>query len=159
MIGVVAAAIVIAALAGCSTNKSSTSSSSGASAASSATASGTPSPQQNRVLVDGQDQGAVEHVRCYPLNDGTGIKIGLGNHGVEVLLSSTDPPGVQMVHFSNILVGGVEAGMGLAYEPGKNEGNAEATKQGNTYKITGTATSSNATNPGSKSFEIDVACP
>jgi ipoprotein LpqH len=159
MVGVTAAAIVIAALAGCSSNKSSTSSSSSSSAASSAGASGTASPQQNRVLVDGQDQGAVEHVRCGTFNDGIGIKIGMGDHGVEVLLSNTDPPGVQSVHFSNILIGGVEADVGLDYEPGQNEGDAQATNQGNTYKITGTATSSNATKPGSKSFEIDVTCP
>jgi lipoprotein LpqH len=44
------------------------------------------------------------------------------------------------VHFSDILIGDADAGVELDYEPGKNEGNAEASKQGNFYKITGTAT-------------------
>ena len=149
-------AIVVAALAGCSNNNSGTSPSSPASPGA---ASGTAGPQQNKVLVDGQDQGAVQHIRCGAVGGGTAIKIGLGRHGVEVLLSGGNPPGVQSVHFSDILINGADAGMGLVYEPGKNEGNAEATQQGNTYKITGTATSSSASHPGSKPFEIDVTCP
>lgn len=151
MVAVAAPAIVAVLLAGCGSSKSTTNPTPNASAA-----LGTAGPQGNLVLVEGEDQGPIEHVRCDPYNGGVYIKIGMGAHGVEI---GTDPPAVQTVHFSDILIGGVEADMGLDFEAGQNEGAAEATKQGNTYKITGTAMSSNASKPGSKSFEIDVTCP
>jgi hypothetical protein len=121
---------------------------------------GTASPQQNRVSVDGQDQGVVEHVRCITFTDGINMKIAMGDHGVFVDLSyPADPPGVKKVQFSDI-----NGGMTLEYESGKNQGNAEASKQGysagswgNFYKITGTG--SDPTQQVSKSFEIDVNCP
>jgi hypothetical protein len=34
-----------------------------------------PAPQQNKVSVDGQDQGVVEHVRCSTMTGGMRIKI------------------------------------------------------------------------------------
>jgi hypothetical protein len=158
MIGVAATAVVVAAVASCSSHDSGTGSSPGSSAHTSAGAAG--GPQQNKVLVDGQDQGAVQHVRCGSFGDGVAIKVGMGRHGAEFLLSSVNPPTVKTVHFSDTVVDGVEADMGLDYEAGQGEGNAEATKQGdNAYRVTGTATSSNANRPGTHSFEIDVICP
>lgn len=46
--------------------------------------------------------------------------------------------------------------------PGVNQSNAEATKDGNTYKITGTAMGidqADPLNPLYQRFEIDVTCP
>ncbi len=124
---------------------------------------GTASPQQNRVLVDGQDQGVVTDVRCKTFSggfvDGINIKVAwAADHGVFVDLTyPADPPGVKKVFFDNI------NGATLKYESGNNQGNAEATKQGsaagswgNSYKITGTASTPNGEQ---KSFEIDATCP
>jgi ipoprotein LpqH len=50
----------------------------------------------------------------------------------------------------------------LGYTSGTGQGKAEATKDGNAYKITGTATGvdiSNPLQPVNKPFEIDVTCP
>ena len=153
VIGASAAMILVAALAACS---SSSPSSSGPNSA----AAGAAGPQQNRVLVDGQDQGAIEHVRCGPYNDGVGIKVGMGHHGVNLLLINGNPPKVQNVHFQDFLLsGGAEADADLDYEAGQNNGSAAATQQGNTYKITGAATSSKPSEHTVKSFEIDVTCP
>jgi hypothetical protein len=116
-------------------------------------------PGQNRVTIDGQDQGAVEHVRCGTITDGVRIKIGMGDHGVVVILSDADPPAALGVQFSKTVQNG---GVTLEYDSRKNEGNGEVTKQGNFYKITGTAVgkdSSGATQRVGKSFEIDVTCP
>jgi hypothetical protein len=114
---------------------------------------GTASPQQNKVLIDGQDQGAVQHVSCNTMNVGIRIKIGLGDHGVVVDLSGADPPGVDAVHFSNTFAHG---GVTFEYDPRKNEGNGQVAKQGNFYTITGTGV---GTDKLSEPFEIDVTCP
>jgi hypothetical protein len=115
---------------------------------------GTASPQQNKVLVDGQDQGAVEHVRCSTITDGLRLKIGMGDHGVVVILSDANPPAALGVQFSKTFING---GVTLEYDSRKNEGTGQVTKQGNSYKITGTAT--DPTQQVSKSFEINVTCP
>jgi ipoprotein LpqH len=115
---------------------------------------GTASPQHNKVLVDGQDQGAVEHVRCSTITDGLRLKIGMGDHGVVVILSDANPPAALGVQFSKTFING---GVTLEYDSRKNEGTGQVTKQGNSYKITGTAT--DPTQQVSKSFEINVTCP
>ena len=53
-------------------------------------------------------------------------------------------------------------GVSLGFTPGVPGGSAEATKDGNTYKITGTATGvdmANPLQPATKPFEIVVTCP
>jgi ipoprotein LpqH len=53
-------------------------------------------------------------------------------------------------------------GLDLAYTAGMGQGGAVATKNGDSYKITGTATGIDTTagmQMVSKSFEIDVTCP
>lgn len=159
MVGVAGAAIVIAALAGCSSNKSTTSSNS--SAASSAAASGTAGPQQNsakqnRVVIDGQDQGVVDRVLCNAMNAGIRMTVGMGNDRAVVDLSDADPPEVKAVHIDTLAANG----MTFAYESGTNQGNAELTKDGKTYTITGTVTGGVASaQQVSKSLEIDATCP
>jgi lipoprotein LpqH len=110
-------------------------------------------PQQNKVVVDGQDQGVVQKVHCGTMTDGLKIKISMGDHGVVAILSDANPPGVKGVQFSNTFVNG---GVTLEYDSRKNEGNGNVTKQGNTYRITGTGVGKDKV---SKPFEIDVTCP
>ena len=54
-------------------------------------------------------------------------------------------------------------GVTLGYSPGQpGQGKATATKDGNKYKISGTATGvdmANPMQPVNKPFEIDVTCP
>jgi lipoprotein LpqH len=110
------------------------------------------------VLVDGQDQGPVVKVSCGTVTDGIDITIFIGTwtRGVVVFLNNAAPSGVQEVEFRGPITPGEVT---LRYFAGQGPGNAEVTKQGNTYKITGTAAGSNATQQISKSFDIDVTCP
>jgi lipoprotein LpqH len=153
------AAIVIAALAGCSSNKSSISSSSSALAPGSSSAvPGTASAGQNRVVIDGQDQGVVNRVLCNTMNAGIRMTVGMGNDRAVVDLSDADPPEVKAVHIDTLAANGKT----FAYESGTNQGNVELTNDGKTYTITGTVTGGVASDPtqqGSKSFEIDATCP
>jgi lipoprotein LpqH len=82
----------------------------------------------------------------------------MGNDRAVVDLSDANPPEVKAVHIDTLAANG----MTFAYESGSNQGNANVTKGGNTYTITGTATggvASDTTQQVSKSFEIDVTCP
>jgi ipoprotein LpqH len=50
----------------------------------------------------------------------------------------------------------------LGYQAGAGQGEAKAEKDGNTYKISGTATGidmANPMQPVNKPFEIQVTCP
>ncbi len=139
LVGIVATTTVIAGLAGCSGNKSSAPSSSSP-AASTAT----------KVLIDGQAQNVTGPVTCTQVNGNTSIGIGDPTTGIGAVVTPADPPAVQAVGLGNL------TGVTLGYSAGAaNQGNAQATKSGNSYTIKGTATGTNA----SKSFEIDVTCP
>jgi lipoprotein LpqH len=146
LVGIAAAATVVAGLAGCSSNKSSTSASNSA-----------PAPGGNKVVIDGQAQNATGPVSCTQVNGNLSIGIGDPSTGVGAVVTNADPPVVQAVGLGNL------TGATLGYSAGApNQGNAEATKSGNSYTIKGTATGVNATDPQqalSKSFEIDVTCP
>jgi lipoprotein LpqH len=146
LVGIAAVATVVAGLAGCSSNKSSTSASSSA-----------PASGGNKVVIDGQAQNATGPVSCTQVNGNLSIGIGDPSTGVGAVVTNADPPVVQAVGLGNL------SGATLGYSAGApNQGNAEATKSGNSYTIKGTATGFNATNPQqalSKSFEIDVTCP
>jgi len=147
LVGIAAAATVIAGLAGCSSNKPSTSASS----------SSAPAPGGNKVIVDGQTQNVTGQVSCTQVNGNLSIGIGDPTTGIGAVVTNADPPVVQAVGLGNL------TGVTLGYSAGaKNQGNARATKSGNAYTIKGTATGVNSTNPQqalSKSFEMDVTCP
>ncbi|MGZ4583616.1 MAG: lipoprotein LpqH, partial [Mycobacterium sp.] len=67
-----------------------------------------------------------------------------------------NPPLVKSVGLGNV------NGVTLGYTAGVGQGDASATKSGTSYKISGTATvidASNPMTPASKPFEIDVTCP
>ena len=148
LVGIAAAATVVAGLAGCSSNKPSTSASSSSSA---------PAPGGNKVIVDGQTQNVTGQVSCTQVNGNLSIGIGDPTNGIGAVVTNADPPVVQAVGLGNL------TGVTLGYSAGaQNQGNAQATKSGNSYTIKGTAAGINSANPQqalSKSFEIDVTCP
>jgi ipoprotein LpqH len=146
LVGIAAAATVVAGLAGCSNNKSSTGASSSAAA-----------PAGNKVVIDGQTQNVTGPISCTQVNGNLSIGIGDPSTGVGAVVTNADPPVVQAVGLGNL------TGATLGYSAGApNQGGVQATKSGNSYTIKGTATGLDAANPPqalSKSFEIDVTCP
>ena len=146
LVGIVAAATVVAGLAGCSSNKSGTS-----------TSTSSPAAVANKVVIDGQTQSVTGQVSCTPANGNVNIGIGDPSSGIGAVVSSADPPVVQAVGLGNL------TGVTLGYAAGApGQGNAQATKSGNSYTIKGTATGISTANPQqalTKSFEMDVTCP
>ena len=152
------AAIVIAGLSGCSSNKKSESPSTASgtkSGTASASATAGPSGGGTKVTIDGQDQNVSGTVVCSSMGGNMNIAIGDAATGVAAVLSS-DGSTVQSVGLGNV------NGVTLGYQSGTGQGDATATKDGNSYKISGTATGidmSNPMQPVNKPFEIDVTCP
>ncbi|UMB68990.1 lipoprotein LpqH [Mycobacterium paraterrae] len=112
-----------------------------------------------KVVVDGKDQHVTGQVACTKvagtLNIAIGGGTGAGATGIGAVLTDATPPVVKSVALGN--VNGVTLGVG------GTTGKADATKDGNSYKISGTATGVDMANPMggqvNKSFELDVACP
>ncbi len=147
-VGALGAALVVAGLVGCSSSTSKTSSSS---------SSGTASvPVVTKVVVDGQDQNVAGSATCTPSGDNVNIGIGDPTDGLGAVVTNTDPPAVHAVGL------GSPGGSTLGYsDAAESQGTAEATKEVNGYKITGTAVGLDPSNSQAltKSFELDVACP
>lgn len=161
-------AIVAAGLSGCSGDKSTTESGSSTEASHgshtstststsvSASASESAGATQAKVSIDGKDQNIAGTVACVTAAGQVNIAIGEAATGVAVVLTDASPPGVTSVALGNV------NGITLGYTQGTGEGDASATKDGNSYKITGTATGVDMKNPMDvvkKPFEIDVTCP
>jgi lipoprotein LpqH len=153
------AAIVVAGLAGCSSNKSTSSSSSSSSSSSasvSASASASAGAGSTKVTIDGVDQNMNGTVVCSAMGGNFNIAVGEGASGVAVVMSE-DASTVHSVALGNI------NGVALGFQEGVPGGaNATATKDGKNYKVTGTATGvdmNNPMQPVNKPFEIDVVCP
>lgn len=147
-VAVAGAAILAAGLSGCSSNKNSSSGSPSA-ATSSGGASGT------KVIIDGQDQHITGTAVCTTVAGNVNIAIGGQAAGIAAVLTDANPPEVKSVALGNV------NGMALGYTSGTGEGKAEASRTGNTYKITGTATGidpANPMTPTKKPFELDVTC-
>jgi lipoprotein LpqH len=146
LVGIAAAVTVAAGLAGCSGNKSTPSPSSSA-----------PASGGNKVVIDGQTQNVSGPITCTQVNGNLSIGVGDPSTGVGAVVSNADPPVVQAVGLGNL------TGVTLGYSAGApNQGNAQATKSGNSYTIKGSATGVDAANPQqpiTKSFEMDVSCP
>jgi lipoprotein LpqH len=147
VVGVVAAATVVAGLAGCSSDKS----------GNGGTSSSASAPAGNRVTVDGQAQNVAGAISCTQVNGNTSIGFGDPTTGIGAVVTNADPPVVQAVGLGNL------TGVTLGYSAGApNQGNAQATKSGKSYSIKGTATGADPANPQqsvSKSFEMDATCP
>ena len=144
-------AVVIAAGAGCSSNKSG----SGASGSSSAPAAAGP-----QLIVDGQNQNVSGQVTCAAAGDNTNIGIGDPTAGLGAVVSNGNPPLVHSVGLGT--VNGVALGFSDA-APNQG-GNAGAAVDGKTWAIKGTAAGVDMSNPQqpqqvTKSFELNVTCP
>jgi lipoprotein LpqH len=158
VVAVGGAAIVIAGLSGCSSDKKSESTSSSTSSASgtaSASATAAPSGGGTKVSIDGQDQNVKGTVVCSSMGGNMNIAIGDAATGIAAVVSE-DGSSVQSVGLGNV------NGVTLGYQSGAGQGEAKASKDGKTYKISGTATGidmANPMQPVNKPFEIDVTCP
>jgi ipoprotein LpqH len=145
LVGIAAAATVVAGLAGCSSNKSNTSNPSA------------PAAGPEKVVIDGQTQSITGPVTCTQAGGNVNIGIGDPSNGVGAVVSTADPPVVQAVGLGN------SNGVTLGYSAGApNQGTVQATKNGNSYTIKGTAAGVNMANPQqqlNKPFEMDVTCP
>jgi ipoprotein LpqH len=134
------AAILAAALAGCSSNGHVAST----------------SESNTKVLIGGQDQKVRGNVACVTSNGTVKIAIGGAATGVGAVVTDANPPQVQSVVLGNV------NGVSLGWAPA-GQGNARATKDGSAYKIIGTAIGADMSNPMagpvSKPFEIEVTCP
>jgi ipoprotein LpqH len=152
-VAVAGAAILAAGISGCSSNKS-TSGSSGSSSGTSASASA-GGAAGTKVSIDGKDQNVQGTTVCTTAGGTVNIAIGGAATGIAAVLTDASPPQVKSVGLGNV------NGVTLGYTSGTGQGNATASKDGNTYKISGTATGvdmANPMQPVNKPFEIDVTC-
>lgn len=151
---VAGAAILVVGLSGCS-SKSNTSNSGTSSAGTSVSSGGGGGAKSTKVVIDGKDQNVTGSVVCTSAAGNVNIAIGGAATGIAAVLTDGNPPEVKSVGLGNV------NGVTLGYTSGTGQGNATATKNGNTYKISGTATGvdmANPMQPVSKPFEIDVTC-
>ncbi|CPR93611.1 lipoprotein LpqH [Mycobacteroides abscessus] len=173
VVAAAAAAVLATGLTGCSKDEkasgssASTSASANSSSASEATSGGgesTAGSGNPQVSIDGKAQDFHGKVECGPPSD-SGMRIEVGDHrdgGMMAILTDANPPVVKTVATL-----GFPGRVTLQYpDPGAPGGEATAVKDGNTYKISGTA-------PGYKypkggpdptettmiPFEITVTCP
>jgi lipoprotein LpqH len=149
---VAGAAILAAGISGCSSNKGG-----GGTATSGPAGSvsvGAPSSNASKVTIDGKDQNVQGTTVCTKAAGNVTIAVGGNSTGISVVLTDANPPDVKAVQLGNV------NGVTLQYAQG-GQGNASATKDGNTYKVTGSATGvdmANPMQPVNKPFEIDVNC-
>ncbi|OBJ61520.1 lipoprotein LpqH [Mycobacterium sp. 1423905.2] len=154
-IAVAGATILAAGLSGCSGGKSSTGGSGSSSVSATSGSGGGGGASGPKVLIDGQDQHVTGSVVCQTVGGTVNIAIGGSATGIGAVLSDGSPPDVKSVALGNV------NGVSLGYTSGTGQGKAEASKNGNSYKISGTATGldmANPTQPVNKPFEIDVTC-
>jgi lipoprotein LpqH len=159
VVAVGGAAIVIAGLSGCSSDEkkseSPATSAETTTGAGTASATAAPSGGGTKVTIDGQDQNVSGTVVCSTMGGNMNIAIGEAATGIAAVLSE-DGSTVTSVGLGNV------NGVTLGYQAGTGQGEAKATKDGNNWKISGTATGidmANPMQPVNKPFEIEVACP
>jgi ipoprotein LpqH len=162
LVAVSGAAILIAGLSGCSSDKSSSSGSSSSSSSSSAkessSASSSPSVASGsgatKVTIDGQEKDLTGQVVCASMGGNVNIAVGEAATGIAAVVSE-DGSKVTSVALGNV------NGAVLAVGPGA--GDATAAKDGNTWTIKGNATGADMANPMAgivtKPFELVVVCP
>ena len=154
-------AIVVAGAAGCATaeetrgDRGSEGASAPASEPAGPTASAAPAvaPGTANVTIDGQTRNGVGPVLCETNAGKFSIAIGEPLTGIIV---GIEPDGSVV---RGVGLGDVN-GVVLSFTEGVPGNDAKATKDGNNYKIKGTATGTDSANATvSKPFEIDVTCP
>jgi len=158
------AAMLVAGLVGCSSEKKTESSASSEKpAAPSSVASGTSGTVTAaagagtaRVSIDGQPKDVTGQIACTTAMGNLNIAIGDTATGIAVVMSP-DASKVSSVGLGNV------NGVVLGFQDGASgDTSASATKDGNTYKVTGKATGvdmANPMQPMTKPFEIEVTCP
>lgn len=142
-------AILVAGLSGCSSEDKKSETTGETSSAASAEGKST-------VTIDGKDQAVQGTVVCSSMGGNMNIAIGDAATGIAAVVSEGDEPTVQSVGLGNV------NGVTLGYQSGSGQGEAKAEKDGNTYKISGTATGvdmANPLQPVNKPFEMEVSCP
>ena len=160
VVAVGGAAIVIAGLSGCSsgdkkTESTGTSAATGATGTASASATAAPSGGGTKVTIDGKDQNVSGTVVCTAMGGNMNIAIGDAATGIAAVVSE-DGSTVTSVGLGNV------NGVTLGYQNGTGQGEAKASKDGNKWTISGTATGidmANPMQPVNKPFEIAVTCP
>jgi lipoprotein LpqH len=157
------AATIVAGMAGCSSdNKASGPSSSAASSSSAAWSSSSASALsgaspaasgQPQVTIGGQPQSVSGPVVCSMTNGKFSIAIGDTLTGVIIGLEQDG----SAVHNAGL---GTVNGIVMSFTEGAPGNSATATKNGDAYKITGTASGVDASGQQvSKDFTVDVTCP
>ena len=152
------AAIVIAGVAGCSSEKKSETKAESSAASVEATHGDTTASAgagTAKVTIDGQPKEIEGQVVCATTAGTFSIGVGAGTSGVAVVMPE-DASSVTSVSLGNI------DGIALGYSQGVPGGEAKATKDGKKYTITGTATgvdTANPMQPMTKPFEVEVSCP
>jgi ipoprotein LpqH len=147
LIAVGGAAIVIAGLSGCGSNKSETSGETSQAAA---------AEGKSTVTIDGADQEVTGTVVCSDMGGNTNIAIGDATTGIGAVITTGDEPSLVSVGLGNV------NGVTLGYQNGTGSNDGKVEKDDKTYKISGTATGvdmANPMQPVNKPFEIEVTCP
>lgn len=150
VVGVASVALVVAASAGCSSNKSNTG----------AAGSSSSAPAGPVLIVDGQNQNVSGQVTCTAAGDNINIGIGDPTGGLGAVVSNGNPPLVHSVGLGT--VNGVALGFSDAAP--NQSGSAGAAVKGKDWAIKGTATGTDMSNPQqpqqvTKPFELDLTCP
>jgi lipoprotein LpqH len=107
------------------------------------------------VTIDGQPQDVQGQVVCSTVGDSFSIAVGAQATGIAVMMAP-DASKVTSVGLGNV------NGVALGFQDGAPGGTATATKDGQTYTVSGTATGvdmANPMQPMTKPFEIKVTCP
>jgi lipoprotein LpqH len=153
------AAFLVAGLTGCSSDKKSEEPKASSSASSVEVTSGSMTASAGagtaKVSIDGTPQEIKGQVVCSTTGGNTNIAVGEATTGIAVILAE-DASKVTSVGLGNV------NGVALGFQDGAPGGNASATKDGKTYKVSGTATGvdmANPMQPMTKPFEIEVTCP
>jgi lipoprotein LpqH len=148
VVAVGGAAIVIAGLSGCSSDKKSETSGETSSAAS--------AEGKSTVTIDGKDQAVQGTVVCSTMGENVNIAIGDATTGIGAVVGTGDSPVVHSVGLGNV------NGVTLGFQENAGQGEAKVEKDGSTYKISGNAVGvdmANPLQPVNKPFEIQVSCP
>lgn len=148
LVAVGGAAILIAGLSGCSSDKKSETSGETSSAAA--------AEGKSTVSIDGQDQNIQGTVVCSTMGENVNIAIGDATTGIGAVVGTGDSPVVHSVGLGNV------NGVTLGFQENAGQGEAKAEKDDSTYKISGTAVGvdmANPLQPVNKPFEIEVTCP
>ena len=148
VVAVGGAAIVIAGLSGCSSDKKSETSGETSSAAA--------AEGKSTVSIDGKDQAVQGTVVCSTMGENVNIAIGDATTGIGAVVGTGDSPVVHSVGLGNV------NGVTLGFQENAGQGEAKAEKDGSTYKISGSAVGvdmANPLQPVNKPFEIEVSCP